>query len=79
MINKKNSLELDIRYYPLSHILMRLMSTKNIYFIPFGQDDPIKKPNSLVARMESLLETVYASIEGKQLQPVLVEKYRDLQ
>lgn len=59
--------------------LMRLMSTKNIYFIPFGQDDPVKKPNSLVARMESLLETVKASIDGVQLQPVLVEKYRDLQ
>jgi dipicolinate synthase subunit B len=59
--------------------LMRLMSTKNIYFIPFGQDDPVKKPNSLVARMESLLETVKASIDGIQLQPVLVEKYRDLQ
>ena len=29
--------------------LMRLMATKNIYFIPFGQDDPIKKPNSMVA------------------------------
>ncbi len=67
------------RYYPLSHNLMRLMSTKNIYFIPFGQDDPIKKPNSLVARMDSLLDTVKSSIEGKQLQPVLVEKYRDLQ
>ncbi|QKE71283.1 hypothetical protein HPK19_09395 [Arthrobacter citreus] len=55
------------------------MSTKNIYFIPFGQDDPVKKPNSLVARMEALLDTVKSSIEGKQLQPVLVEKYRDLQ
>ena len=30
---------------------MRLMATKNIYFIPFGQDDPVKKPNSMVARM----------------------------
>ncbi len=57
--------------------LMRLMTTKNIYFIPFGQDDPIKKPNSLVARMSLLDKTILAAIEGKQLQPVLVEKYRD--
>lgn len=57
--------------------LMRLMTTKNIYFIPFGQDDPIKKPNSLVARMSLLDKTILSAIEGKQLQPVLVEKYRD--
>lgn len=57
--------------------IMRLMATKNIYFIPFGQDDPIKKPNSMVARMSKLDQTVMAAIEGKQLQPVLVEKYRD--
>jgi dipicolinate synthase subunit B len=57
--------------------LMRLMSTKNIYFIPYGQDDPEKKPNSMVARMTLLTQTVVAAIEGKQLQPVLVERYKD--
>lgn len=57
--------------------LMKLMATKNIYFIPFGQDDPIKKPNSMVARMSLLDETILAALEGTQLQPVLVEKFRD--
>lgn len=57
--------------------LMRLMATKNIYFIPFGQDAPTKKPNSMVARMGMLQDTVISAIEGKQLQPVLVEKFRD--
>ncbi|SFA73355.1 MULTISPECIES: dipicolinate synthase subunit B [unclassified Bacillus (in: firmicutes)] len=57
--------------------LMKLMATKNIYFIPFGQDDPEKKPNSMVARMTKLSETVEAAINGKQLQPVLVERYLD--
>ncbi|MGG5252898.1 dipicolinate synthase subunit B [Neobacillus sp. SM06] len=57
--------------------LMRLMATKNIYFIPFGQDDPIKKPNSMVARMEMLTETIESAIGGKQIQPVIIEKYRD--
>ncbi|TWI55212.1 dipicolinate synthase subunit B [Halalkalibacter nanhaiisediminis] len=57
--------------------IMKLMATKNIYFIPFGQDDPIKKPNSLVARMEALVETVESALAGKQYQPVLVEKFRD--
>ncbi|PGT86719.1 MULTISPECIES: dipicolinate synthase subunit B [Bacillaceae] len=59
--------------------LMRLMATKDIYFIPFGQDMPDKKPNSMVARMESLLDTVVAALEGKQFQPVVVEKFRDLE
>lgn len=57
--------------------LMRLLSTKDIFFIPFGQDDPAKKPNSMVARMESLVETVEHALEGKQIQPIIVEKYRD--
>ena len=57
--------------------LMRLLSTKDIFFIPFGQDDPAKKPNSMVARMESLVETVEYALESKQIQPIIVEKYRD--
>ncbi|KYD00059.1 dipicolinate synthase subunit B [Heyndrickxia sporothermodurans] len=57
--------------------LMRLMATKHIYFIPYGQDDPIKKPNSMVARMSSLQDTVKAALEGRQLQPVIVERFRD--
>ncbi|RYI32080.1 dipicolinate synthase subunit B [Bacillus infantis] len=57
--------------------LMRLMAVKNIYFIPFGQDDPVKKPNSMVARMTLLSETIEAAITGKQLQPVIVERYKD--
>ncbi|MDN4523403.1 dipicolinate synthase subunit B [Fictibacillus fluitans] len=51
--------------------IMKLMAAKNIYFIPYGQDDPVNKQNSLVAHMEYLLETVEAALEGKQLQPVL--------
>ncbi|QEL82225.1 dipicolinate synthase [Bacillus sp. JAS24-2] len=56
--------------------LMRLMATKNIYFVPFGQDAPEKKPNSMVARMELLEDTVLEALQGKQLQPVVVEKFR---
>ncbi len=57
--------------------LMRLMATKNIYMIPFGQDDPVRKPNSMVARMGMLSETIMEAMNGKQLQPVLVERYKD--
>ncbi len=58
--------------------IMKLMATKNIYFVPYGQDDPYKKPNSLVARMTSIQQTIESAIEGKQFQPVIIEKYKDL-
>ncbi|UOY93626.1 dipicolinate synthase subunit B [Ectobacillus sp. JY-23] len=56
--------------------LMRLMGSRNMYFVPFGQDAPEKKPSSMVARMELLRDTVASALEGKQLQPVIVEKYK---
>lgn len=49
-----------------------LINTKNIYFVPFGQDDPIKKCNSLVARMDMIIPTVVEALKGKQIQPVLI-------
>lgn len=55
--------------------LMRLMAAKYMYFIPFGQDDPYKKPNSLVADMTKLAETIEAALQYKQLQPVLVQRF----
>ncbi|SFM31344.1 dipicolinate synthase subunit B [Gracilibacillus orientalis] len=54
--------------------LMRLMSTKLIYFVPFGQDDPIKKPNSMVSDMTLIPETVKEALEYKQIQPVVIER-----
>lgn len=56
--------------------LMRLMAAKDVYFVPFGQDDPFKKPKSMVADMTLLLETIEAALEHKQLQPVLIERYK---
>lgn len=55
--------------------VMRLMATKGIYFVPLGQDHPFKKPNSLVADMSLIPETIEAALEGKQRQPVLIERY----
>lgn len=48
-----------------------LMNTKNLYFLPFSQDDYIKKPNSLVADFSKLIPAVEAAFDNKQLQPVL--------
>lgn len=50
-----------------------LMNTKNIYFVPLGQDDYIKKPLSLVAHMEEIPATIEAALKRKQIQPVVKE------
>ncbi len=49
-----------------------LMATKNIYFIPFRQDNPLEKPNSIVSDMKLMVDTAIAALQGKQLQPVLL-------
>ena len=49
----------------------QLLAMRNIYFVPFAQDDPAGKPNSLVARFEWLPETVKYALEGRQIQPIL--------
>ncbi|MBA4494386.1 dipicolinate synthase subunit B [Paenactinomyces guangxiensis] len=56
--------------------LAKLLAAKDIYFVPFGQDAPEKKPKSMVARMELIPAACLSAIEGKQLQPLIVEKYR---
>lgn len=50
-----------------------LLSTKNVYMVPFGQDNPIKKSNSIVSCMEMIPDTILQACEGKQIQPLLVE------
>lgn len=55
--------------------IAKLLITKNIYFVPFGQDAPNAKPNSLVARMELIMDTCGAALQGKQIQPMVVEKF----
>ena len=50
----------------------RLLNRKHYYFVPFGQDDPTKKPASLVADFLKLPETVKHAVEGTQIQPVIV-------
>jgi dipicolinate synthase subunit B len=54
--------------------IAKLLVAKYIYFVPFGQDNPIQKPNSLVARMDLVMEACEAALQGKQLQPMLIER-----
>lgn len=56
--------------------IAKLLAAKNVYFVPFGQDAPEKKPKSMVARMDLIVDTVEAALHQKQLQPLIVEKFR---
>jgi len=49
-----------------------LLNMKNIFFVPFRQDNPVEKANSLVADMSQIVDTVVLALQGKQKQPVLL-------
>lgn len=49
-----------------------LSVAKNVFFVPYGQDDSAGKPNSLVADMTKIPDTLKAALEKTQLQPLLV-------
>ena len=48
-----------------------LLNVKHIFFVPFGQDDPEKKPNSMIAKTEMLIPAAEAALEERQYQPVI--------
>ncbi|MFC5603115.1 dipicolinate synthase subunit B [Sporosarcina koreensis] len=52
--------------------IMKLLNMKNVYFIPFGQDDPFKKPNSLISDFTLMVPAAAAALEHRQLQPLLI-------
>lgn len=49
----------------------RLMDKRSVYFVPFGQDAPEKKPASCVAKFEQIPEAAYLALAGRQIQPIL--------
>lgn len=49
----------------------KLINTKNMYFVPFRQDDYISKPKSLVLDYNYIVDTVYDALHFKQIQPIL--------
>ncbi|MGO5052493.1 dipicolinate synthase subunit B [Lachnospiraceae bacterium LCP25S3_G4] len=53
-----------------------LMNVKNIYFVPFGQDNPTQKPSSMVAHTTYLQPTLQSAFEGKQVQPVVMSPFK---
>ncbi|MCL6597317.1 MAG: dipicolinate synthase subunit B [Alicyclobacillus macrosporangiidus] len=57
--------------------IAKLINMKNIFFVPFGQDAPHVKMNSLVSLMSLIPATCEAALEKRQLQPLLIERWRE--
>ncbi len=49
-----------------------VLAAKNIYLVPFGQDNPSVKPNSCESNFRLIPEAVEAALQGRQLQPLLI-------
>lgn len=56
--------------------LGKLLGQKNIFFVPFGQDDPFKKPFSMVADLSKVEEALEAALIKKQVQPIILQYSR---
>lgn len=50
-----------------------MLPVKNVYFVPLAQDDPVKKPTSLVCDFTRIKETMTLALEGKQIEPVIIQ------
>ena len=50
----------------------RLLARKHYYFVPFGQDNPLKKPTSLIADFAQIPQAVEGALAGQQIQPMLL-------
>lgn len=48
-----------------------VLNMKNVYLVPFGQDDSKNKPTSIVAKMELIVDTTKEAVLKKQIQPVI--------
>lgn len=49
----------------------KLINLKNYYFVPMSQDDPIKKPTSIVGDFDMIEQTIQNAVLGVQIQPIL--------
>lgn len=53
-----------------------LLNTRHVYMVPFGQDNPEQKPTSMVADFAQTVATLRSALQGRQLQPMIIERSR---
>jgi len=51
-----------------------LLNVPHIYMVPFGQDNPEGKSNSIVADMTMIAPAIEYALQGKQVQPVIIHR-----
>ncbi|MDR2938982.1 MAG: dipicolinate synthase subunit B [Clostridiales bacterium] len=51
-----------------------LLNRKNVYMVPFYQDDPVKKARSLLSKFGMIKETIIKALDGEQIQPIIQSK-----
>ena len=51
---------------------IKLLKQKNVFFVPFRQDNPITKPASLLFSSVYIRETIERAFQGEQIQPILI-------
>ncbi len=49
------------------------LEKKNIYYVPFGQDNPDGKPTSLICDFLQLEQSLESAVKGIQIQPILLK------
>lgn len=52
----------------------KLLTNQNVYFVPFGQDDHVNKPHSLISDYNLVPETLESALQRHQIQPLLLQK-----
>ncbi|MDQ2085846.1 dipicolinate synthase subunit B [Herbivorax sp. ANBcel31] len=50
-----------------------LLNMRNVFLVPFGQDGPKNKSNSMVAKISSIMPALLEAVNGKQIQPVFIQ------
>jgi len=55
-----------------------LMNAKHIYFVPFGQDNPEKKPNSMIAHTNMLIPSLETALDNSQIQPIVISPFQEV-
>ena len=50
----------------------KLINMKNIYFVPFKQDNPDDKPRSMIADFSKTESAIISAMNNKQIQPIIL-------
>ena len=53
-------------------IFGKLLNTRNYYFVPFNQDNPITKPRSIVFNSEYVVNSIKMALDNKQIEPIIL-------